>query len=98
MWRAAVRPRSLLSKQSGVSQINLRDFPLARLGRAEDGLDDGHVAHGIFKGNRLRCVLADGAREEVPLNRILVADGKLSDLYPGAEEVRAVVNQNSHGA
>src|ERR1700735_4946596 len=45
----------------------LRCLPLARVGGAEDGFDDGHVLNGVLNGDGDFGVVEDGSREGVAL-------------------------------
>src|ERR1700749_3574595 len=73
--------------------LNFRFFPTPRLRRAEDRFNHGHVHQGVFERDGLRRALAHGAREEVALNRILVARRELKHLDAGAEDVRTIIDE-----
>src|SRR5215469_610591 len=68
-------------------------FPFSGLGRAEHSFDDRHVADGILQGIGNLAVFADGLREQVSLNRELVADGEgFGELTSRGVQVLAIIN------
>ena len=72
------------------------DFPAAGFGGTEERVNDRHVADGVFQGIRDFLVFANGLREKISLNRVLIADGKgFGDRATAGVEVLAVVDEDA---
>src|ERR1700694_2460254 len=69
-------------------------FPPTRISGAEYGFDHRHVFDGVFKRNRHLSAFADSSGEDVALNRVLVADGKVLGGNAGAEDVASVIDKD----
>src|SRR5579859_6284509 len=84
-------PRSCFSV-SAISVLNLlRSFPLSRLGRAENRLNDRHIGQGILERDRHVTLAAYGSRKLVALDSVLVHRRKFLHLRRSA---RNIANEN----
>src|SRR6185503_21329710 len=70
-------------------------FPCARGGRTKKGINDSHIPDRVCERNYRFMIFKYGSRKEISLNRILIADGKLSYLRVLAGEIGAVMNKDS---
>src|ERR1039457_2828627 len=73
----------------------LRRLPASRFRRAEQRIDDGHVADGVLEWHRHFALATHGLREQVALDGVLVADRECFGLDAGAEQVGAVVHKDA---
>src|SRR5262249_44353594 len=65
--------RPLPQGGSGAHTLSHR-LPPPAPGRAEEGVDDTHVLHGVFERKLQRLTGADRLGEEIALDGVLVAD------------------------
>src|SRR5262249_12979348 len=75
-----------------------RHLPRSHLSRAENGFDHRHVPDRVFEGNWDFPALSDGSRENVALDRVLIARRESFCADVLAENIAAVVNENTAGA
>src|SRR5882724_13721945 len=93
VWSKASLPRAASTRRNWRSHR----LPPPRLGRAEDGVDDPHVLHGVLEREFGRLAAADRLGEEVALDGVLVAHREC--LFPGrgVAERAAVVDEDAAG-
>src|ERR1017187_4959304 len=70
-------------------------LPAPGLRREEHRVDDGRGFGGIFQRHRDLAALANGAREQVALDGVLVAGRQLLDGESAAVEVAAIVDKHA---
>jgi len=70
-------------------------LPETCTGRAEEGIDDGHISQGVLKWDGHFCVLLNGLRKEIALDGVLIASGKLLTACVAPTQSGAVVNKNA---
>src|SRR5206468_11155445 len=76
-----------------LGSFDRRHFPLPRFRRAEDGIDNRHVPDRILERIGRRSETADGLREQVGLNRVLIAGVHFDSLDAAARQVSAIVDK-----
>src|ERR1017187_2662595 len=74
-----------------------RRFPLARVGRVEDGFDYGHVLDGVFDRDRNFGAIDNRFGEGIALQGVLIADGKGFGGNAVTEQIAAAVDQEAGG-
>src|SRR5208337_1306098 len=74
-----------------------RGFPLARVGRVEDGLDYSHVFYGVFDRDGNFSVIDNRFGEGIALQGVLIADGEGFGGNAVTEQIAVVVDEEAGG-
>src|SRR3954471_3178216 len=84
--------------EPGAKPLALHFDPTAGCAGAEQRVDDPHVLNRVLQRIRRRSVLHRRAREEIALNRVLVARGELDDMLVRHSTRWRVFHKNAAGA
>ena len=73
------------------------EFPNSRSLPSEKGVDDGHVAHGVFERDGRGFSLENRTRERLRFQRVLIHRVERDRFDAGPQAVAPVVDENSTG-
>jgi hypothetical protein len=95
MGIARRRCSRLCSGLTDCSTAALGSFPSSGFGGAENRFYDGHIADGIFEGNRDVAIATDGPRKNVSLNGVLITGGEGFRGHAAGVDIAPVIDENS---